>query len=137
VQIPAHDERPAPPAAKEGHQALALGRVPVPLAGVHDEPAADRPEAVGDRTVPNPTTESLLRGGDLFRLSSLYRHDQVASGLPERFRANPHGFLTWTFFPDVADIARAAQEQAAQFLLSDGQKIEQVDPRFELAPSRP
>ena len=93
--------------------------------------------AVGDRTEPNPTTESLLRGGDLFRLSSLYRHDQVAAGLPERFRANPHGFLTWTFFPDVADIARAAQEQAAQFLLSDGQAIDRVDPRFELAPSRP
>ncbi|HKZ07283.1 MAG TPA: Ig-like domain-containing protein [Methylomirabilota bacterium] len=93
--------------------------------------------AVGDRTVPNPTTESLLRGGDLFRLSSLYRHDQVAASLPERFRANPHGFLTWTFFPDVADIARAAQEQAARFLLSDGQRMEQVDARFELAPSRP
>jgi dienelactone hydrolase len=93
--------------------------------------------AVGDRTVPNPTTESLLRAGDLLRVSSLYRHDQVAASLPERFRANPHGFLTWTYFPDVADIARAAQEQVVKFFLSDGQKIEQVDPRFELAAPRP
>jgi hypothetical protein len=93
--------------------------------------------AVGDRTVPNPTTESLLRAGDLLRVSSLYRHDTVAAGLPERFRANPHDFLTWTFFPDVADIARAAQEQIVRFFLSGGQKIEQVDPRFELAAPRP
>ena len=110
--------------------------VRVPLGGGTARPVLYQ-WAVGDRTVPNPTTESLLRGGDLFRLSSLYRHDQVAATLPERFRANPHGFLTWTFFPDVADIARAAQEQAAKFLLSDGQAIDRVDPRFDLAPSRP
>jgi dienelactone hydrolase len=93
--------------------------------------------AVGDRTVPNPTTESLLRAGDLAKVASLYRHDKVAAGLPERFSANPHGFLTWTFFPDVADIARAAQEQVVRFFLTDGRKIEQVDPRFEIPPARP
>ena len=93
--------------------------------------------AVGDRTVPNPTTESLLRAGDLLRASSLYRHDTVAASLAERFRANPHGFLTWTLFPDVAAIGLAAQEQVARFFLSDGQKIEQVDTRFELAAPRP
>jgi dienelactone hydrolase len=91
--------------------------------------------AVGDRTVPNPTTENILRAGDLAKVASLYRHDQVAASLPERFRANPHGFLTWTFFPDVADIARAAQEQVVRFFLSG--KIEQVDPRFEIPPPRP
>jgi dienelactone hydrolase len=93
--------------------------------------------ATGDRTVPNPTTESLLRAGNLARVASLYRHEKVAETLPERFRANPHGFLTWTFFPDVADIARAAQEQILRFFLSDGKKIEQVDPRFELGAPRP
>ena len=91
--------------------------------------------AVGDRTVPNPTTESILRAGDLAKVASLYRHDQVAAGLPERFRANPHAFLTWTFFPDVADIGRAAQEQVVRFFLTG--KIEQVDPRLEIPPARP
>jgi len=93
--------------------------------------------AVGDRTVPNPTTESLLRAGDLLRVSSLYRHDTIAASLPERFRANPHGFLAWTLFPDVAAIGQAAQEQVVRFFLSDGQKIEQVDTRFDLAAPRP
>jgi hypothetical protein len=91
--------------------------------------------AVGDRTVPNPTTENMLRAGDLAKIASLYRHDQVAATLPERFRANPHGFLTWAFFPEVADIARTAQEQVVRFFLTG--KIEQVDPRFEIPPTRP
>jgi dienelactone hydrolase len=91
--------------------------------------------AVGDKTVPNPTTESILRAGDLAAVASLYRHDQVAANLPERFRDNPHAFLTWTFFPDVADIGRAAQEQVVRFFLTG--KIEAVDPRFEIPTARP
>ena len=91
--------------------------------------------AAGDKTVPNPTTQSILRAGDLATVASLYRHDQVAASLPERFRANPHGFLTWTFFPEVADIARAAQEQVVRFFLTG--KIEAVDARFEIPPARP
>ena len=87
--------------------------------------------AVGDRTVPNPTTDSILRAGDLYLWSSVYHHERVAATLPERFRANPHGFLTWTAFPDVADIGRAAQEQVVRFFLSDGKRIDQVDQRFE------
>ena len=40
-------------------------------------------------------------------------------------------------FPDVADIGRAAQEQAVRFFLSGGKRIEQVDQRFEVqAPRR-
>jgi hypothetical protein len=85
--------------------------------------------------VPNPTTESILRAGDLAAVASLYRHDQVAANLPERFRDNPHAFLTWTFFPDVADIGRAAQEQVVRFFLTG--KIEAVDPRFEIPTARP
>ncbi|HZV95614.1 MAG TPA: hypothetical protein VFF62_06790 [Candidatus Nitrosocosmicus sp.] len=87
--------------------------------------------AIGDRTVPNPTTDSILRAGDLYLWSSVYHHEQAAAALPERFRTNPHGFLTWTVFPDVAELGRAAQEQAARFFLSDGKRIEQVDQRFE------
>ena len=83
----------------------------------------------------SPPTSLRASAGDLAKIVSLYRHNQVAASLPERFRANPHGFLTWTFFPDVADIARAAQEQVVRFFLTG--KIEQVDPRFEIPPARP
>jgi len=91
--------------------------------------------AVGDRTVPNPTTEQIIRAGDLQSLLSIYRHDTVAATLPPRF-ANPHGFVTWTGFAEVAAIARAAQEQIARFFLSDGRTIERTDPRFDVPASR-
>jgi len=95
--------------------------------------------AVGDRTVPNPTTAALLRAGLLQPASSLYRHDQGGAGLPDRFR-NPHGFLVWTAFPEVHAIGQAAQEQVARFFLSGGQQIERVLPQFEIgavSPARP
>ena len=44
--------------------------------------------ALGDRTVPNPTTFTLLNAGGLFGRESLYRNDRTAqAGL------DPHGFL--------------------------------------------
>jgi hypothetical protein len=101
-----------------------------PLLGVGAKPVLYQ-WAVGDRTVPNPTTAALLRAGLLQPLSSLYRHDQDAAGLPERFR-NPHGFLVWTAFPEVQAIGRAAQEQVARFLASAGRRIEAVLPQFEI-----
>jgi fermentation-respiration switch protein FrsA (DUF1100 family) len=87
--------------------------------------------AVGDRTVPNPTTGALLRAGLLQPLSSLYRHDRDASGLSERFQ-DPHGFLVWSAFPEVHAIGRAAQEQVARFLASAGRQLEAVLPQFEI-----
>lgn len=91
--------------------------------------------AVGDLTVPNPTTASLVRAGALQPFASAYRHDRIVTTLPERFK-NPHGFLTWTAVPDVASIARAAQEQVARFFLSGGRAIERPDERFEIEPPR-
>ncbi len=85
--------------------------------------------AVGDRTVPNPTTAALLRAGLLQPVSSLYRHDPAA--LSERFK-NPHGFLVWTAFPEVYAIGRGAQEQVARFLASGGRQIAPVLPQFEI-----
>jgi hypothetical protein len=85
--------------------------------------------AVGDRTVPNPTTAALLRAGGLLPVSSLYRHDPA--GVSERFK-NPHGFLVWTAFPEVYAIGRAAQEQVARFFVSGGRQIEPVLPQFEI-----
>jgi fermentation-respiration switch protein FrsA (DUF1100 family) len=90
--------------------------------------------AVGDRTVPNPTTAALLRAGLLQPVSSLYRHD--LAGLSERFK-NPHGFLVWTAFPEVYAIGRAAQEQVARFLVSGGRQIEAVVPQFEIGAALP
>jgi len=86
--------------------------------------------AVGDRTVPNPTTEQIIRAGALQPFVSLYRHDLVIATLPPRF-ANPHGFLTKQD-PEVAATARAAQEQIARFFLSDGRTIERTNPNFEV-----
>jgi hypothetical protein len=90
--------------------------------------------AVGDRTVPNPTTEQIIRAGALQPFVSLYRHDMVVTTLPPRF-ADPHGFLTRQA-PEVAAIARAAQEQIVRFFLSDGRTIERTDPRFDVPASR-
>ena len=86
--------------------------------------------AVGDRTVPNPTTEQIIRAGALQPFVSLYRHDLVVSTLPPRF-ANPHGFLTMQA-PEVAATARVAQEQIVRFFLSDGRAIERTDPHFDV-----
>lgn len=91
--------------------------------------------AVGDNTVPNPTTASLVRAGMLESFTSAYRHDRVVSSLPERFK-NPHSFLTLTASPELSGIARAAQEQVARFFLSGGRAIERPDERFELEPPR-
>jgi hypothetical protein len=90
--------------------------------------------AVGDRTVPNPTTVALLRAGVLQPVSSLYRHDPA--GVSERFK-NPHGFLVWTAFPEVYAIGRAAQEQVARFFTSGGRQIEPVLPQFEIGAAPP
>ena len=90
--------------------------------------------AVGDRTVPNPTTAALLRAGALQPVSSLYRHDPA--GVSERFK-NPHGFLVWTAFPEVYAIGRAAQEQVARFFVSGGRQIEPVLPQFEIGAALP
>jgi len=90
--------------------------------------------AVGDRTVPNPTTAALLRAGLLQPMSSLYRHDPA--GVSERFK-NPHGFLVWTAFPEVHAIGRAAQEQVARFFVSGGRQIEAALAQFEIGAALP
>jgi len=107
----------------------------VPLPG-RESKAVFYQWAVGDLTVPNPTTENILRAGDLHLLSSVYRHDKVVATLTEKFR-NPHGFLLWTMFPEVSAIGRAAQEQVARFFLSGGRRIERVDSRFEVQLTQP
>jgi hypothetical protein len=91
---------------------------------------------VGDRTVPNPTTTALLAAGQLQPASVLFRHDLLAPSLSDRFK-DPHAFLTWTAFPEVYAIGRAAQEQIARFFLSGGRQIERTLPQFETAGTLP
>jgi hypothetical protein len=107
----------------------------MPLAGVGPK-AVLYQWALGDLTVPNPTTVALLTAGQLQPVSVLFRHDLLAPGLSDRFK-NPHAFLTWTAFPEVHAIGRAAQEQVARFFLSGGRQIERTLPQFETAGTLP
>lgn len=63
--------------------------------------------AYTDGTVPNPTSGTLLRAGDLYDKAWVYRNDRTAT-----FAANPHGFL---LDPTVAG-RQQAQEQVAEFI---------------------
>lgn len=74
--------------------------------------------AFGDQTVPNPTSGTLVRAGDLEDRTTLYRNDLTANS-----ESNPHGFLLDpTFVPGNA----LGQTQMSKFLASGGRTI--VDP---------
>jgi hypothetical protein len=71
--------------------------------------------AFGDQTVPNPTSATLVRAGDLQGVTSLYRHDKDTSAPPN---CNPHGFL---LDPRISAPARTeAQLQIAAFFQGNG-----------------
>jgi hypothetical protein len=105
-----------------------------PLAGVAAK-AVIYQFARGDQNVPNPTTTAILRAGDLADRATLYRHD-LAFADPVRnpnppgtaVPKNPHIFLFFSpgFFPAVADIARGALQQMAEFFASDSTSV--IDP---------
>jgi hypothetical protein len=75
--------------------------------------------AVGDQTVPNPTTYTLLAAGGLFGRESLYRNELT----PQRDR-NPHSFL---FDPRFEAGAIPGQRQIAEFLASRGTVVRDPD----------
>ena len=78
--------------------------------------------ALGDETVPNPTTSNLIRGAGTPDSAVQYRHDlarEVAAYLPE----NPHTFLVDIIPPGGLAIALAAEGQMTGFLQSDGTSI--------------
>lgn len=66
--------------------------------------------AFGDRTVPNPTSATILDAGDLFGRTSLYRNDRTPAAAD-----NPHSFLTSPLAANPPATTQA-QEQAAAFL---------------------
>lgn len=73
--------------------------------------------AYGDETVPNPTSATIMRAGDLANVTSFYRNDRTATR-----ESNPHGFL---LDPRIQG-RNQAQAQVLQFLDSDGEQI--IDP---------
>jgi hypothetical protein len=80
--------------------------------------------AKGDQTQPNPSASAVIRAGGLEAYTTYYRHDLACAANPctTAARKNPHPFLTQGVLTDsyFAAISRGAQEQAAQFLASDG-----------------
>jgi hypothetical protein len=73
---------------------------------------------VGDQTVPNPTSYTLLTAGGLFGRDSLYRND-----LTPQHAANPHSFL---FDLRFTAGALPGQRQLAEFLAGGGRTV--IDP---------
>jgi len=81
--------------------------------------------ARGDQTVPNPTTTAILRAGKLADVAVQYRNDLAYAanpGIPK----NPHTFLTNIFTPAAAPYAIGAQQQIAEFFISNGANV--IDP---------
>ncbi|MFS0757230.1 Ig-like domain-containing protein [Noviherbaspirillum sp. 1P10PC] len=81
--------------------------------------------ARGDQTVPNPTTTAILRAGKLADVAVQYRNDLAYAanpGIPK----NPHTFLTNIFTPAAAPFAIGAQQQIAEFFISNGANV--IDP---------
>ena len=70
--------------------------------------------AFGDRTVPNPTSYTVIDAGDLWARTSLYRNDKTANAAN-----NPHSFLLQLNMP----AALQGQAQVAAFL-GNGQVID-------------
>ena len=73
--------------------------------------------AFGDKTVPNPTSATLLRAGKLFDVATFYRNDRTPTA-----SRDPHGFL---LDPTVAG-RNLGQRQVVEFLASEGASI--IDP---------
>ncbi|MGY5885375.1 hypothetical protein [Modestobacter lacusdianchii] len=73
--------------------------------------------AFGDRTVPNPTSYTIVDAGNLFGRTSLYRNDRTPAAAE-----NPHSFLTSPLAANPTATAQA-QAQVAAFL-GRGQTID-------------
>ncbi|MCW2667777.1 MAG: hypothetical protein JWN57_2739 [Frankiales bacterium] len=79
--------------------------------------------AYGDGTVPNPTSAELLRAGDLYDRTWIYRNDRTATATN-----NPHGFLLDPLLPAHFE----GQEQIRRFIATNG-----VDERDPDTPQKP
>ena len=79
--------------------------------------------ALGDRVVPNPTTATLVRAGELGDRTVLVRTDRVARAAGAEW-PDPHGFLLAVRAPGlIGRVALLAQEQLARFLRDEGEAL--------------
>ena len=79
--------------------------------------------ALGDRVVPNPTTATLVRAGELGDRTVLVRTDRVANAIGAEW-PDPHGFLLAVRAPGlIGRVAMLAQEQLARFLRDEGETL--------------
>jgi hypothetical protein len=103
--------------------------IKLPLAGVSPRPVIVQ-SGKGDKTVPNPTANNILRAGDLTDHLTYYRNDLAFRADPANVPKDPHTFLTRVvsllYPPDVVTIALEAQAQIATFFESDGALV--IDP---------
>ncbi len=93
----------------------------------------------GDKTVPNPTANNIVRAGDLIEHLTYYRNDLAFAADPASFPKDPHTFLTRVvplafggFAPDVITVALEAQAQIAAFFVSNGTMV--IDPDHVAGP---
>lgn len=81
--------------------------------------------ARGDQTVPNPTTTAILRAGKLADAAVQYRNDLAYAAIPG-IPKDPHTFLTNISNAAAAPLAIGAQQQIAEFFISNGANV--IDP---------
>jgi hypothetical protein len=94
-------------------------------------PFVDRDKVIiqfarGDKTVPNPTSNAILRAGNLRSRATLFRNDLAyplnprSDTNPNGVPSNPHTFLTNIDKTGTIGYALAAQTQIATFFATDG-----------------
>jgi pimeloyl-ACP methyl ester carboxylesterase len=96
--------------------------------------------SLGDQEVPNPANSTLIRAASAQSSTWLYRPDRAckivgAAALP----VQPHRFLSEPFMYDSTartSIAKAAQQQVAEFIVSDGKIVADPD-TFLTSPFQP
>jgi len=108
-----------------------------PLPGVPARPVLFT-FALGDQSMPNPSTTAILRAGELADRATLYRHDLAYAEMPA-LPKDPHLFTVGTGNPAFRSIALEAQRQAAVFFASGGALMIQPEPArfFEVPVSSP
>jgi hypothetical protein len=94
--------------------------------------------AMGDQSMPNPSTTTILRAGNLADRAVLYRHDLAFAEIPG-LPKDPHLFTVGIGNIAFRNIALEAQRQVAIFFASDGTLIIQPAPArfFEVPMSSP
>jgi uncharacterized protein (TIGR03437 family) len=95
------------------------------LPGVQSKPVLFSYD-VGDQSLPNPQESALIRAAGKFSTSTLFRSD-LAGPVEELvccvMPADSHGFLSDNSNPAARMVARAAQQEFAGFLASNGTTI--------------